>query len=235
MARPSHAPARSSGPGRTGAGITSAPVREARGTVVESQRSNGDCSPFFLYVEGPRDQEILRSWARRLSRPLARAIGQSSVIMGGRQPARAIELFRRETQRSASARGLCVLDRDDGKQPLAESVPGLEFFTWPRRHIESYLLVAAAIGRHARGAADLERIEQLLRDDGRSPEQMHAKTLLAPRGLLARELGCPISAAGVARAMRSEEIHPDVHALFDRVYEAAGLHRPETVVVHRRR
>ncbi|MEE2665388.1 MAG: hypothetical protein VX681_14825 [Myxococcota bacterium] len=201
---------------------------------MESQRSNGGCSPFFLYVEGARDQEILRSWARRLSRPLERAIDESSVIMGGRQPARAIELFRREAQRSVSARGLCVLDRDDGELLLDDSVPGLEFFTWPRRHIESYLLVATAIWRYAHRGAALERIEQLLRDDGRSPEQTHAKTLLAPKGRLAQELGRSISAAGVARAMRSDEIHPDVHALFDRVYEATGLRRPAPVVVHRR-
>lgn len=201
---------------------------------MESQRSNGGCSPFFLYVEGARDQEILRSWARRLSRPLERAIDESSVIMGGRQPARAIELFRRESQRSVSARGLCVLDRDDGEPLLDDSVPGLEFFTWPRRHIESYLLVATAIWRYAHRGVALERIEQLLHDDGRSPEQTHAKTLLAPKGHLAQEIGRSISAAGVARAMRSDEIHPDVYALFDRVYEATGLRRPAPVVVHRR-
>jgi len=202
--------------------------------VVESQRPNGDRSPFFLYVEGAQDQAILRSWARRLSRPLERAIDEASVIMGGRQPARAIELFQREVGRAVSARGLCVLDRDDGEPLLDDSVPGLEFFTWPRRHIESYLLVPTAICRFANRGAAVERVEQLLCDDGGSPEQMHAKTLLAPKGRLAQELGCPISAAGVARAMRSDEIHSDVHVLFDRVYEAAGLRRPTPPVVYRR-
>jgi hypothetical protein len=201
---------------------------------VDSHRSNGGRTPFFLYVEGPGDQAILRSWARRLSRPLEQAIDASTVIMGGRQPARAVEHFRRELERRGVLRGLCVLDRDDREEPTEHCEPGLEFFTWPRRHIESYLLVATAIRRHASNATDLEQIELVLRGDGRSPEQLHAKTLLAPRGPLARELGRPISAAGVARAMRHEEIHPDVHALFDRVYDGAGLRRPAPVVVHRR-
>ena len=201
---------------------------------MDSLGTNGDLSAFFLYVEGPRDQEILRSWARRLSRPLERAIDASTVIMGGRQPARAVEHFRREIDRGATPRGLCVLDRDDGEEPLSHDEPGLEFFTWPRRHIESYLLVATAIRRHASNGCDLDRIEALLHDEGRGPEQTHAKTLLSAKGPLARELGRPISAAGVARAMRSEEIHPDVHALFDRVCAGAGLRRPGPVVVHRK-
>jgi hypothetical protein len=201
---------------------------------VDSRSSNGDAATFVLYLEGPRDQAILRSWARRLSRPLERAIDESAVIMGGRQPARAVEHFRRESERTEALRGLCVLDRDDGEERLGEAVPGLDFFTWPRRHIESYLLVATAIRRHSSSAADLGRIEALLRGDGRDPEQAHAKTLLAPKGLLARELGRPISAAGVARAMHRDEIHPDVHALFDLVCKAAGLRPPAPVVVHRR-
>ena len=196
--------------------------------------NRGSRSPFFLYVEGPRDQEILRSWARQLSRPLERAIGESTVIMGGRQPARAVEHFRREAARVSSVRGLCVLDRDDAEEPLGAPEPGLEFFTWPRRHIESYLLVAKAIRRHASRGADLGRIEELLRGDGRTPERAHAKNLLSPKGALARELGRRISAAGVARSMRRDEIHPDVHALFDRVYEGAGLRSPDALVVHRK-
>jgi len=195
---------------------------------------------FFLYVEGPHDQEILRSWARRLSRPLERAIDGSTVILGGRQPARAIEHFRREAEREQHVRGVCVLDRDDQEEPVADAEPGLEFFTWPRRHIESYLLVPSAIHRLSRARAGVAHIEQLIHELAggesrlRDPKRAHAKRLLAPRGPLARELGRSISAAGVARAMHREEIHEDVHDLFDRVCAGAGLRSPETVVVRKR-
>lgn len=201
--------------------------------MVDSHSSNGGRSPFFLYLEGPRDKEILCSWARRLSRPLERAIDGSVVILGGRRPKRAIEHFRRASEECGTTRGLCVLDRDDAAEPLADEVPGLEFFTWPRRHIESYLLVASAIGRHAAGS-DAGRIEVLLETDVPDLARVHAKTLLGPQGPIARELGVAISAAGVARVMRREEIHDDVHDLFARVSDAAGIRHREPVVVHRR-
>ena len=85
-----------------------------------------------------------------------------------------------------------------------------------------------------RSGADLERIERLLRDAGQTPEHAHAKHLLSPKGPLSRELGHRISAASVAREMRAEEIHPDVHELFGRVYEATGLRPPEALIVHRK-
>ena len=201
-----------------------------RSTGTDASQHN----PFFLYLEGPGDQAILRSWARRLSRPLERAIDESSVLMGGRQPARAVEHFREQRSQEPSARGLCVLDRDDREEPLGEPEPGLEFFTWPRRHIESYLLVASAIRRHTRNMSGIDEIERILGCGDLDPADTHAKNLLSSRGALARELGYPVSAAGVARAMRREEIHEDVHTLFDRIYTNANLRAPQTLVVHKR-
>lgn len=214
-------------------------------TVTNSGRNNGTNqrgagadpaprNPFFLYLEGPGDQAVLRSWARRFSRPLERAIDESSVLMGGRQPARAREHFRQQRSQEPAARGVCVLDRDDAEEPLGEPEPGLEFFTWPRRHIESYLLVASAIRRHTRNTSEIDEIERILGCSDLDPVDTHAKNLLSPRGALARELGHPVSAVGVARAMRREEIHHDVHALFDRIYSNADLRAPETLVIHKR-
>jgi len=202
--------------------------------------SPGDARPngarrgrFFLYLEGPGDQRILRSWARRLSQPLEQTINEASVLMGGRQPARAVDHFRDQRRRQPDARGLCVLDRDDGEQPGAPAEPGLEFFTWPRRHIESYLLVAAAIRRHTRNTSDLEQIEDILAGADQGPADTDAKGLLGRHGALERELGRPISAAGVAQAMRREEIHEDVHALFERICESAAVRAPQTLVVRK--
>lgn len=188
--------------------------------------------PFFLYLEGPGDQRILRNWARRLSKPLERTIEEASVLMGGRQPARAVDHFRKQRERQPEVRGVCVLDRDDGEQPGAPPEPGLEFFIWPRRHIESYLLVAAAIRRHTRNTSDLDQIEEILAGSDQGPAVTDAKALLGRHGALERELGRPISSAGVAQAMRREEIHPDIHALFERICAGAALPPPDTLAAH---
>ena len=182
---------------------------------------------FVLYVEGPSDCEILRSWARLLSSSLARAVHDASVILGGRRPARAVEHFQR-IERSGEAdsdvRGLCVLDRDGneagdpGDSVLAGG--GLDFFTWPRRHIESYLLIPAAIRRSIR-SRDEARVADLLRGllpnggDETALCELDAKRLLAARGPLARELGRPISAVAVARNMHRSELHPHVESLLE--------------------
>lgn len=209
-----------------------------------ARRGRGDgataACEFVLYVEGPGDSDILRSWARRFARDLERAIEASTVILGGRRPARAIEHFRRERAESPGLRGICVLDRDDEAEPILEVESGLDFFTWPERHIESYLLVPEAIGRHARRSEDIDAIARAIDAVSIDPRfrtrsgGVDAKRVLAPRGPIARELGRAISAAGVARAMRREELHADVVELLERVCAGAGIRaRSEAVVVRR--
>ena len=74
-------------------------------------------SRFVLYVEGPSDCYILRTWAHLVSSSLARQLARNAVILGGRRPVRAVAHFarlnasREETQ--GALRGMCVLDRDD--------------------------------------------------------------------------------------------------------------------------
>ena len=232
---------RSNGSGSDG----SSQRRGAKGDSLASRRVQAGrdapiSSPFILYVEGPGDCDILRSWARRVSRDLERAIANSSVILGGRQPARAVAHFRQARETNSDVRGLCVLDRDAEAESIGFFEAGLEFFTWPQRHIESYLLVPAAIGRHARRTRDVAYVERLVAKLRKGDEVrrgsggIDAKRLLAPKGPLSRELGRSISPAGVARAMRRDEIHREVYALFDRVSDAAGLpSRSEPLVVRR--
>jgi hypothetical protein len=179
---------------------------------------------FFLYVEGPRDRGILRAWSYRMLPAAARRLFSDAVILGGRQPARALDHFRREVENGDAARALCVLDRDDGAHPhgvLEE--PRLDFFTWSRRHIESYLLVPDAV-RRALGRDDEDgRLLRLLRShlprdgDEDAWSTMDAKRLLGPGGLLPRALGRRIDLARIARATREPELHRDVHALFERL------------------
>jgi hypothetical protein len=193
--------------------------------------------PFLLFVEGARDRGILEGWSQRLFPALTRRLAHASVIMGGRQPARAVEHFRRVAGANGGARALCVLDRDDGSVPgpADASAPGFEFFTWSRRHIESYLLVPDAIRRALRLPHADARIDRVLRDhlptlgDESAFRALDAKRLLGSNGVLPRALGCTIPLGQVARSMRAEELHADVHALFGRLsgeFSNAGGLRP---------
>jgi hypothetical protein len=196
---------------------------------------------FRVYVEGPRDRDILGAWARRLSRPLSERLVSSTVILGGRQPARAAEHLRALRQRESATRGICVLDRDGEETPEPASEPGLEFFTWGRRHIESYLLVPDAI-RRGLGIRDHDgHFDRLMRaylpalDDERALRDLDAKQLLGRKGPLARFLSRPVATGRIARAMRLEELHPDVRALFTRIQDGLGLVEREPVVTVRGR
>jgi hypothetical protein len=185
-------------------------------------RSRTGANRFILYVEGPQDRAILRAWAYRLLPSFARRLFDESVILGGRRPARAIEHFRRAGGLQGGVVGLCVLDRDDGVRPdspIAE--PGLELFTWGRRHIESYLLVPGAIARALRLSEGDSRVDRTLGEhlpdpaDESAYRQIDAKRLIGPRGALARALDRRLPLQAIARATRDEELHSDVHALFD--------------------
>ncbi len=199
----------------------------------EASRASSEEAPasrFVLYVEGPSDREILRSWAWRVAPELARALVQAAVILGGRQPARAADHFRAIRSECAAARGLCVLDRDGSAPslpPTGSTEPGLEFFTWGRRHIESYLLVPDAILRAAGVPREDPRQTRLVQrhlpplHDEPALRELHAKALLAEGGPLSRALGRPLSPAHIARQMDRQHLHPDVLDLLDRV--AAGL------------
>jgi hypothetical protein len=137
---------------------------------------------------------------------------------------RALEHFERHLAGTPGARALCVLDRDGGGDGAPDPNGfDLEFFTWGRRHIESYLVVPAAI-RRALGLPEHDRrLERALErhapahDDEPAWREVDAKRLLAPQGALPRALGCPLPLARIARVTREDELHKDVLALFERV------------------
>lgn len=195
----------------------------------EPRRSDDVAPGFALYVEGPRDREILRAWAWRVRPDLARNVAQTTVILGGRQPARAALHFRSLRAEIDDARGVCVLDRDgDAAAAALPAERGLEFFTWSRRHIESYLLVPSAILRAAGLAPRDARLRRLVERHLPDPEdeaalrQIHAKSLLGESGALARALGRPLAAGRIARAMDAADLHDDVLRILHRVEAALG-------------
>jgi len=194
----------------------------------------------LIYVEGPRDRDILRSWARRGWREVARAIDQDCVILGGKRPARAIDHFQSQPAPGA-ARALCILDRDDqGEHAGFDHLrhPAIDFFVWPRRHIESYLLDWSVIERSLRGRPRdprlLDAARRLLPPPG-DEEQLRrfdAKRLLSPRGPISELLGIDLRAGQIAKAMRQRDLHPDIAGLFERIRRGLGLpsEGPEVVV-----
>jgi len=154
-----------------------------------------------------------------------------TVILGGRQPARAVEHFEKASRSRSGVRALCILDRDD-HQGAPEHPGNLEFFTWSRRHIESYLLVPEALRRILTRSDDSSRLERAVREhlpepgDERAHCDVDAKALLGRKGPLARVLGRPLPLARIARATRETELHPDVHLLFTRLRVELGEVEP---------
>ncbi len=200
--------------------------RRSNGRSNGAVRKNGR---FVLYVEGPRDQSLLEAWATRMSPRLGASLEDITVILGGRQPARAAEHFRALRATEPTARALCVLDRDADGPPPPPSVaePGLDFFTWQRRHIESYLLVPGAIRRSLKLPTGDMRVERFFRAELPGSEEglgaLDAKPLFAFRGEFERLLGRAVKPVHVARAMHVGELHPDVLDLLSRVRGGLGL------------
>jgi hypothetical protein len=198
-------------------------------------------SDFVLYVEGPRDRDILCTWSRRLAPRLSSRIEKSIVILGGRQPARAVEHFQAQGGRDAGLSGLVVLDRDHHEETEDRLVAevGLELFTWGRRHIESYVLVPSAVRRLVAGSQDAQHLDRLLEahvpahDDESAFRQINAKHLLGSKGPLAQELGRTLTPGALARSMRVDEFHRDVVNLYDRIRSGLGVRSGEPEVIRR--
>lgn len=203
---------------------------------------------FVLYVEGPRDREILGSWARRVEPAIARCIEDRTVILGGRQPARALRDFRKRGGRKDGWRGLVVLDRDHhddergGETASADlgEEPGLEVFVWGLRHIESYLLVPSALRRMLGTVDGDERVDQAIAAELAASSvaevdgPVHAKRILGAGGSLSEALGTDLRAGAIARAMRADELHDDVRRLLARIGSLSGVAGPAPEVVIRR-
>lgn len=211
------------------------PGRPRKAAAPRGSAGRSPGPPAVVFVEGARDRDILAGWARRGSPGLARAVRDAAVILGGKRPARARAHLARLRASHPGAAGICILDRDDGAPEAVESAAGegLELFIWSRRHIESYLLVAGAIRRGLGRAPGGQRFERLLRaslpagDDESALRDAAAKHLLSGNGPLARALGRPLPLGRIARAMRPEELHPDVHALLARLEALLGPTPPQ--------
>ena len=190
---------------------------------------------FALYVEGARDRDVLRLFARKLSPELARVMDPCVRILGGRKPERAAQLFGRMlAEAGEDARvmpsAICVLDRDDPLRVDSDypNCDALEFSVWKRRQIESYLLVPSAIRRCIRTRRDNAKLAGLLAHSLPDPEnepafrELDAKRVLGANGPIARVLGRPLQAREIVRNMSPVDIHPDVKDLLGRIRDQLG-------------
>ena len=198
--------------------------------------------PGILFVEGPGDRAVIQGWARAVSPRFERTVRAATVILGGRQPARARVHLEQERKKTPELRGLCILDRDATMEDEAEprEVDGLEIRTWSRRHIESYLLDPEAIRKALRRRDHDGRLVRHLTelfpapDDLASLRTLHAKTLLGPSGPIAAHIGRAVPLARVARAMRPEDHPAEVRQLLVRLAALLGQAPPAPVVTMRR-
>jgi hypothetical protein len=139
-------------------------------------------------------------------------------------------------------------DHHDANPTQPEPDGGLELFVWSLRHIESYLLVPSAIRRMLRLGADDRTVERFIESHSTQDamattktkrearerssdaivsagvhDSLHAKRLLGAGGSLSEALGAELRAGDIARAMRIEDLHGDVHQLFDRIGMLSGV------------
>ena len=135
------------------------------------------------------------------------------------------------------------MDRDHHEHEVpgahfAANEAGLEVFVWGLRHIESYLLVPAALRRVLRVAKDDVRVERALADEvgreliGSGADSLHAKRILGAGGSLSEALGTELRAGDIARAMRPEDLHDDIRTLLTRIGNLSGVipKGPEVVI-----
>ena len=105
-------------------------------------------------------------------------------------------------------------------------------------------LVPAALRRVLRVPIDDPRVERALADQmapeddrqGSGSESIHAKRILGAGGSLSEALGAELRAGEIARAMRTDDLHDDVLALFKRIGTLSGLQAsgPEVVILPNR-
>ena len=102
---------------------------------------------WVLYLEGPTDLAILRTFAQRSGNPrFIGALDRPFVKHIGNQPSRARRHFFALREALPSLPGIAVLDRLDNKPDHA---PGLKILMWHRREIENYVCTRATLGKYA--------------------------------------------------------------------------------------
>ena len=209
-------------------------------------------APGVLYVEGHTDLEILRSWASVLDHPssdlLKRIFWKPTVweLRHGADGIKAQDHYDALRLVRDDLPGLVLIDGDAHPDIQATEITGhgLQRLRWKRYEIESYLLHPGALKRFIEQQVGIEAAQPHIEDLKRHFEENYppaflkdpfadtpylkntkARTDLLPPALDAAGIpGFPYTRFyEIARAMKPEEIHPEVIEKLDRIMEAFGL------------
>ena len=191
---------------------------------------------FTLYVEGPRDRSILRAWAYRMMPGHARRLFGASVILGGRQPERALEHFRENWADDAGGEGAVRARPGWGRRSRCRTPTGTTSISSPGVAVTSRATCwcrTAIQSRAARCRAGDHRIERALEEhrpvartrrpgNGSTPSACSVRPRSARTGASARRYRSRRSRR--PRASRSST--SDVHELFAKPAASASTPRP---------
>jgi len=209
-------------------------------------------APGILYVEGHTDLEILRAWANVLNHPvsdlLKRVFWRPTVweLRHGADGIKAQDHYDALRLVRDDLPGLVLIDGDAHPDIQSTEITGhgLQRLRWKRYEIESYLLHPEALKRFVEEQVGIEAAEPHIEDLKRHFEENYPPAFLKDpfadtpylKNTKARTDLLPpaLDAAGImsfpytrfyeiARAMKPEEIHPEVIEKLDRIMEAFGL------------
>ena len=216
-------------------------VREALKRITSMDLLLADQASGVLYVEGESDFELLKAWARVLEHPMlpwfeTRPYWRSNQ---GRHPKEARHHFFASRAIRPELSGFLLLDGDNrGLRDRELLAAGLEIARWERYEIESYLMHPEALERYVsedRGPVCASAGMDYLRDElppavWKAPLAQNDWMRGAPvsKGLLPDffdKCGMDLPKREyylIAEQMRSNEVHPDVKRMLDRIAAAVG-------------
>ncbi|MCE2520544.1 MAG: AAA family ATPase [Alphaproteobacteria bacterium] len=126
-------------------------VAKALGDIGFDQYYQAEQTGWVLYLEGPTDLAMLRSFARRLGKcDAVRALERPFVHYVGNNPRAAAHHFHGLKEALPDLRGIALFDRLDGGGPVRPSFPHL---IWKRREFENYLCTEATLDAYACASA----------------------------------------------------------------------------------
>lgn len=141
-------------------------VLKALTSIGFDQYCQAEQTGWVLYLEGPTDLAILRTFAQRSGNPrFIGALDRPFVKYVGNQPFQARQHFFALREALPSLRGIAILDRLY-KRP--DDAPGLDMFTWRRREIENYVCTRATLGTYAAASAQADEAGPLFATAERS-------------------------------------------------------------------
>jgi predicted ATPase len=211
-------------------------LRDALQRLSSTDLLQADHSGAILYVKDEADARLLKEWANVLQHPARRFFRLPYIYTLGRaaDPEEARRHFLALRVAAPQIGGLCLLDRDPAGRPAPSAWPaGMRLLRWRCCEIESYLLNAAVIRRYV--AQSYQQAPETAHQP--SLEQAYVEAELARLGLenvdcrdetapglqdvRASDLLLSILSKSyrktakrdlylVARAMRPEEVHPEV-------------------------